>query len=153
MCEHIVRRIGDVGVANLTTRQPPVSTAPGRGGSKPPAAAQPLNIHRTARLRGFREAKSLPYQAWAYELPYHHLQIVYSRNRRAEELSGIANTADLLYTYFKGNLCPVQGPSDSGVSQAYHFIECHHQHPAGGDDGSKQWGGIPLLHYRCQSYT
>ena len=30
-----------------------------------------------------REAKSLPCQAWAYELPYHHLQIVYSRNRRA----------------------------------------------------------------------
>ena len=27
---------------------------------------------------------------------------------------------------------------------------CHHQHPAGGDDSSKQWSGIPLLHYRCQ---
>ena len=91
-------------------------------------------------------------ERWVAKSPC-HLQIVYSRNRRAEELSGIANTADLLYTYFKGNLCPVQGPSDSGVSQAYHFIECHHQHPAGGDDGSKQWGGIPLLHYRCQSYT
>ena len=56
------------------TRYKCVRPAPGfhrtrRGGSKPPAAAQPLNIHRTARLRGFREAKSLPYQAWAYELP------------------------------------------------------------------------------------
>ena len=136
-----------------------------RGGSKPPGSPgwRPLglqtqtsvaiSISRTALLRSLREAKSLPYRAWAYELTYHHLQIVYSRNRRAEELSGIANTADLLYTYFKGNLCPVQRPSDSGVSQAYHFIECHHQHPAGGDDGSKQWGGILLIHYRCQSYT
>ena len=130
-----------------------------RGGSKPPGspARRPLglqtqkslaiSIYRTALLRSLREAKSLPYRAWAYELTYHHLQIVYSHNRRAEELSGIANTADLLYTYFKGNLCPVQRPSDSGVSQAYHFIECHHQHPAGGDDGSKQWGGILLIHY------
>ena len=58
--------------------QPSVSTAPGRGGSKPPAAAQPLNIQRTAQLRQLREAKSLPYRAWAYELRYHHLQIVYS---------------------------------------------------------------------------
>ena len=41
----------------------PVSTAPGRGGSKPPAAAQPLNIQRTAQLRQLREAKSLPYVA------------------------------------------------------------------------------------------
>ena len=63
------------------TRQPPVSTAPGRGGSKPPAAAQPLNIQRTAQLRQLREAKSLPYQAWAYELPYHHLQFAYLYNR------------------------------------------------------------------------
>ena len=46
-------------------RQPSVSTAPGRGGSKPPAAAQPLNIQRTDRLRGFREAKSLPYSVAA----------------------------------------------------------------------------------------
>ena len=46
MCEHIVNRMSDVGVANLATRQLSVSTAPGRGGSKPPAAAQPLNIHR-----------------------------------------------------------------------------------------------------------
>ena len=63
-------------------RQPSVSTAPGRGGSKPPAAAQPLNIQRTAQLRQLREAKSLPYMAWAYELPYHPLQNVYSCNRR-----------------------------------------------------------------------
>ena len=76
MCEHIVNRMSDVGVANLATRQLSVSTAPGRGGSKPPAAAQPLNIQRTAQLRQLREAKSLPYQAWAYEQPYHHLQIV-----------------------------------------------------------------------------
>ena len=60
---------------------PPVSTAPGRGGSKPPAAAQPLNIQRTAQLRQLREAKSLPYMAWAYKLPYHPLQNVYSCNR------------------------------------------------------------------------
>ena len=33
MCEHIVNRMSDVGVANLATRQPSVSTAPGRGGS------------------------------------------------------------------------------------------------------------------------
>ena len=77
MCEHLDNRV-----------RPPGSPAPGfhrtrRGGSKPPAAAQPLNIQRTAQLRKLREAKSLPYQAWAYELPYHHLQIVYSRNRRA----------------------------------------------------------------------
>ena len=65
MCEHIVNRMSDVGVANLATRQPSVSTAPGRDGSKPPAAAQPLNIQRTARLRGFREAKSLPYSVAA----------------------------------------------------------------------------------------
>ena len=86
MCEHIVNRMSDVmsdvGVANLATRQPPVSTAPGRGGSKPPAAAQPLNIQRTAQLRQLREAKSLPYRARAYELRYHHLQIVYSCNCR-----------------------------------------------------------------------
>ena len=83
MCEHIVNRMSDVGVANLATRHPPVSNAPGRGGSKPPAAAQPLNIQRTAQLRQLREAKSLPYRAWAYELRYHHLQIVFSRNCRA----------------------------------------------------------------------
>ena len=129
-----------------------------RGGSKPPGSPnwRPLHTLHHPPNRSIASASggiSLPYRAWAYELTYHHLQIVYSRNRRAEELSGIANTADLLYTYFKGNLCPVQRPSDSGVSQAYHFIECHHQHPAGGDDGSKQWGGILLIHYRCQSYT
>ena len=84
MCEHIVNRMSDVGVANLATRQPPVSTAPGRGGSKPPAAAQPLNIQRTAQLRQLREAKSLPYMAWAYELPDHPLQIVCSYNGRGE---------------------------------------------------------------------
>ena len=61
----------------------PTPTAPGRDGSKPPAAAQPLNIQRTAQLRQLREAKSLPYRAWAYELRYHHLQIVFSRNCRA----------------------------------------------------------------------
>ena len=66
MCEHIVNRMSDVGVDNLATRQPPVSTAPGRGGSKPPAAAQPLNIQRTAQLRQLREAKSLPYKADAF---------------------------------------------------------------------------------------
>ena len=82
-----------------------------------------------------------------------HLQIVYSRNRRAEELSGIANTADLLYTDSKGNLRSSQGTNGSGVSKTCSFKRCHHQHPAGGDDGSKQWGGIPLIHYRCQSYT
>ncbi len=65
MCEHIVNRMSDVGVANLTTHQLSVSTAPGRGGSKPPAAAQPLNIHRTAWLRELREAKSLPYSVAA----------------------------------------------------------------------------------------
>ena len=65
MCEHIVNRMSDVGVANLATHQLSVSTAPGRGGSKPPAAAQPLNIQRTDRLRGFREAKSLPYSVAA----------------------------------------------------------------------------------------
>ena len=32
MCEHIVNRMSDVGVANLATRQLSVSTAPGRGG-------------------------------------------------------------------------------------------------------------------------
>ena len=65
MCEHIVNRMSDVGGANLATRQLSVSTAPGRGGSKPPAAAQSLNIHRTAWLRELREAKSLPYSVAA----------------------------------------------------------------------------------------
>ena len=63
--ERIVNRMSDVGVANLATRQLSVSTAPGRGGSKPPAAAQSLNIHRTAWLRELREAKSLPYSVAA----------------------------------------------------------------------------------------
>ena len=79
-----------VGVAYQATRQPPVSTAPGRGGSKPPAAAQPLNIQRTAQLRQLREAKSLPYMAWAYELPYHPLQNVYSCNRRGHCFATLA---------------------------------------------------------------
>ena len=77
-------------VANLATRQHPVSTAPGRGGSKPPAAAQPLNIQRTAQLCQLREAKSLPYMAWAYALLYHHLQNVYSCNRRDPSLKILA---------------------------------------------------------------
>ena len=64
--ERIVNRMSDVGVANLATRQLSVSTAPGRGGSKPPAAAQPLDIQRTAQLRQLREAKSLPYRAYAF---------------------------------------------------------------------------------------
>ena len=47
MCEHIVNRMSDVGVANLATRQLSVSTA------------------RTAWLRELREAKSLPYSVAA----------------------------------------------------------------------------------------
>ena len=55
-----------------------------------------------------------------------------------EELSGIANTADLLYTYSKGNLSSSQKTNGSGVSQTCNFKRRHHQHPAGGDDGGKQ---------------
>ena len=44
---------------------PPAFSAPvGAARSRPPAA-KPLNIHRTAQLRGVREAKSLPYGASA----------------------------------------------------------------------------------------
>ena len=49
-----------VGVARLATRQPLVSTAPvGAARSRPLRRSR--NIQRTAQLRSFREAKSLPY--------------------------------------------------------------------------------------------
>ena len=56
MCEHIVNRMSDVVVANLATRQPSVSTAPGRGGSKPPAsgeAAMGRQVGDPYKLRSF----------------------------------------------------------------------------------------------------
>ena len=64
MCEHIVNRMSDVGVANLVTRQPSVSTAPGRGGSKPPAAAQPLDtFNEPIGCVGFGRLRASP-TAW-----------------------------------------------------------------------------------------
>ena len=76
-----------------------------------------ISIQRTALLRELREAKSLPYRAWAYELTYHHLQIVYSCNRPVKLLYFLAICQILCYAIPGATSTPVGGsPSTfSGV--------------------------------------
>ena len=84
---------------------------------------------RTKRVSEEKTCSRTAYTMWICYSPHKpwNLRIPGLFPQNPEELSGIANTADLLYTYSKGNLSSSQRTNGSGVSQTCNFKRRHRQ--------------------------